>query len=99
MDAIRQLSTVGAVLLLLAAALWWLRRQGMARFGGGRSRKRALQSVEKLILGPQHALHLVRLAGRGLLVETSPAGCTVLQSFAWESLEPRFEDAALRERA
>jgi hypothetical protein len=44
--------------------------------------------VERLMLGPQHSLHLVRLAGRGLLVGTSPAGCAVLESFEWASLEP-----------
>jgi|SRR5580658_814068 flagellar biogenesis protein FliO len=89
MEPIRQVLAVSAVLSLLAAALWWLRRKGIVRQGSGGSRKHALQAVERLMLGPQHSLHLVRLAGRGLLVGTSPAGCAVLESFEWTSLESR----------
>ena len=88
MDAMRQVWTVSAVLALLAASLWWLRRKGLARFRP-RGRKQTILAVERLTLGPQHALHLVRLAGRGLLVGTSPAGCAVLESFEWSSLESR----------
>jgi flagellar biogenesis protein FliO len=89
MELIRQVLAVSAVLLLLAASLWWLRRKGIVRQGGGGSRKNALQAVERLMLGPQHSLHLVRLAGRGLLLGTSPSGCPVLESFEWSSLESR----------
>ncbi|MGA2736011.1 MAG: flagellar biosynthetic protein FliO [Bryobacteraceae bacterium] len=89
MELIRQVLAVSAVLLSLAACLWWLRRKGIVHRGSGGSRKRAIQAVERLALGPQHSLHLVRLAGRGLLVATSPAGCAVLESFDWASLEPQ----------
>jgi len=89
MEPIRQVLAVSAVLSLLAACLWWLRRKGLVRQGAGGPRKRALQSVERLTLGPQHSLHLVRLAGRGLLVGTSPAGCAVLENFEWTRLESR----------
>src|ERR1022692_4429077 len=89
MELIRQVLAVSAVLLLLAASLWWLRRKGLARHFSGGSRKHALQAVERLMLGPQHSLHLVRLAGRGLLVGTSPAGCAGLERFEWASLESR----------
>jgi len=87
METMRQVWAVSAVLLLLAASLWWLRRKGLARYASRGSRKQNLQAVERLMLGPQHSLHLVRLAGRGLLVGTSPAGCAVLESFAWPSPE------------
>jgi flagellar biogenesis protein FliO len=89
METIRQVFAVSAVLSLLAAALWWLRRKGLVRHGARGTRKHSLQAVERLMLGPQHSLHLVRLAGRGLLVGTSPAGCAVLESFEWASLETR----------
>jgi flagellar biogenesis protein FliO len=89
MEAMRQVWAVSAVLALLAASLWWLRRKGLARFRPRGARKRTILAVERLTLGPQHALHLVRLAGRGLLVGTSPAGCAVLESFEWSSLESR----------
>ena len=94
MEVIRQVSAVGAVLSLLAASLWWLRRRGLVRQGPGGSRKHALQAVERLALGPQHSLHLVRLAGRGLLLGTSPAGCALLESFEWTSLESRLSAGA-----
>lgn len=87
MEPIRQMLAVSAVLVLLGASLWWLRRRGLVRRVSEGSRKHALQSVERLMLSPQHSVHLVRLAGRGLLVGTSPAGCAVLETFAWDSLE------------
>ena len=77
MELIRQVLTVSAALLPLAACLWWLRRQGRVRHGSGGSRKKARQAVERLSGGPQHSLHLVRLAGHSPLVGTSPAGCEV----------------------
>src|ERR1019366_5161189 len=89
MELIRQVLAVSAVLSLLAASLWWLRRKGLVRHSAGGSKTHALQTVERLMLGPQHSLHLVRLAGRGLLVGTSPGGCAVLESFEWTSLESR----------
>jgi len=87
MESIRQVLAVSAVLLLLVASLWWLRSKGLTRYASRGSRTHALQAVERLMLGPQHSLHLVRLAGRGLLVGTSPAGCMVLESFEWADLE------------
>jgi len=39
---------------------------------------RALTSVERISLTPQHALHLVRAKGRELLVATHPQGLTVI---------------------
>lgn len=85
----RQVLAVSGTMLLLAAFLWWLRRKGVGRPGSRGSHAHDLQAVERLMLGPQHSLHLVRVAGRGLLVGTSPAGCAVLESFAWASLETR----------
>jgi len=99
MESMRQIMAVSAVLLLLAACLWWLRRKGLARYSQrGGARPRALQAVERVILGPQHSLHLVRLAGRGLLVGISPAGCALLESFEWASLEHRLPDGPTEAR-
>ena len=78
MDMIGQLAGVGAVLALLGATLWALRRRGLVsartRHGGGRR----LRSLERLPLGPQHTLHLVGLGEETLVVAASPAGCTLL---------------------
>ena len=86
MELLRELMAAGAVLLLLGASLWWLRRRGWARFGGAAVGTRALQVVERAVLSPQHSLHLVRLGDCGLLVGVSPAGSTLLKSFAWEQI-------------
>ena len=54
MDAMREILSVSAVLLLLAAALWWLRRKGLAGYGARGSRGprgRTLQPVERLHVG------------------------------------------------
>jgi flagellar biogenesis protein FliO len=37
-----------------------------------------LQSIERLPLTPQHSLHLVRVAGRTVLIAVSPGGCSLL---------------------
>jgi flagellar biogenesis protein FliO len=87
---IRQLLAVSGVLLLMGVALWWLRSKGLAQYGmrpSSGARRRTLESMERLPLGPQHSLHLVRLAGRGLLVATSPTRCAVLESFELAPVE------------
>jgi flagellar biosynthetic protein FliO len=79
MEAIQQFTAVAGVLLLLLAVLWWLRRRGFA--AGATAKKsggRRLECLERLPLGPQHTLHLVRLEETTLLVATSPAGCSLV---------------------
>ena len=82
MDFLQQLAAAGTVVLLLAIVLWWLRRSGLAALPLGRTRTRRLECLEKLALGPQHTLHLVRLGERELLLASTPAGCTVVHSLA-----------------
>jgi len=89
MEAIQQALVVVFVLGLLGATLYWLRGQGMARFGGkgmGRGAARRMQTIERLALSPQHSLHLVNVSGRVLLIAVSPGGCSVLDG------EVRMED-------
>jgi flagellar biosynthetic protein FliO len=83
MDVMEQMAAVTLVFLLLGGALWTARRQGMARFGlahrqGGSHR---IECVDRLALGPQQTLHLVRLGETEMLVASTPAGCTLLKSF------------------
>jgi len=69
---------------LLGAALWASRR-GFVRTRIGVSRRpRSLEPVEKLMLTPQHALHLIRVAGRDVIVATHPQGCTFIQAMPVE---------------
>ena len=82
MDVMEQIAAVGLVLLLLGATLWLLRRRG---FGGMTLRRksggRRMECVERLPLGPQQVLHLVRLGDTELLLASSPSGCTLLKTF------------------
>lgn len=87
MEALRQIMAVGVVLGLLGGALWWLRRRGFvvapARRNGS---ARRMECVERLALGPQQTLHLVRLGGRALVVASSPAGCALLHAADWHEV-------------
>jgi flagellar biogenesis protein FliO len=79
MDFLQPLAAVGFVLALLGGALLVLKKRGVAAFhlprGGG---ERRLEAVERLSLGPQHALHLVKLDGRSILVATAPTSLQIL---------------------
>lgn len=88
---IEQMLAALAVLALLGAMLWWLRRKGMAAPLLPRKSGRRLELLERLPLSSQHSLHLVRVAERALLVAVSPSGCAVL-----ESCEARTVEAPLR---
>jgi len=80
---LQQTLAVFLVLGLLLAALWLLRRQGLATFNslpvlkrlGGRSSGRHLQVIERLVLTPTHSLHLISIENRLVLFATSPSGC------------------------
>lgn len=90
MEAIQQILSVVAVLTLLGCTLYWLRTKGVARFsvkgiGGGGPRR--MQSLERISLTPQHSLHLVRVAGRVLVVAVSPGGCSVLDGAGWDGVD------------
>ena len=80
MDALPQGAAVIAVLVLLLATLWWLRRRGLvstalARKGPGRW----IETLERLPLGPQHTLYLVRVGKKVLLLACYPSGCALLE--------------------
>jgi flagellar biogenesis protein FliO len=81
----RQVFAILLVFALLGFTLWKLRRAGSPlalrtpwrRNAGG---ARAIESVERLALTPQHALHLIRVQGREIVVATHPQGCTLLSN-------------------
>ena len=87
MDFGQQYLGAAVVLGLLGLALWWLRRRGYAAMMPSRRTGRKMESLERLPLGPQHTLHLVRIGGTALLVACSPAGCVLLQSVTVAQIE------------
>lgn len=90
MDLGIQLLSVVFVLGLLFLALWFLRRRGLTRLvpAVGRSRNsRHLVLVERVSLSAQHAVHLLRVADRALVIGTGPAGCTLIEGLAWKDVK------------
>ena len=88
MEAIQQTGAVAAVLALLLLTLWWLRKRGLTGVTLGRKAAvRRLESLERLPLGPQHALHLVRLGGSALLISSSAAGCSLIHRAPWQEID------------
>lgn len=84
MDLLQPLAAIALVLGLLAAALVLLRKRGAASFrfpGMQGSPQRRLEVVERVALGPQHSLHLVRVGERCLLIGTAPSSCQLLDTF------------------
>ena len=84
MDVVQPLAAIILVMALLGGALLMLKKRGAASFrlpGISASVPCTLEAVERLSLGPQHALHLVRAGDRLLLVVTAPNSCQLLDHF------------------
>ena len=81
MDVIEQVTAVAVVMLLLGATLWWLRRRGVAVVAlSRRAGSRRMECLERVSLGPQNGLFLIRLGEIELVVASSPAGCSLIHA-------------------
>jgi flagellar biogenesis protein FliO len=80
MDLIQSFAGVVLVMSLLGGALLVLKRRGLVvpRLQSGGVRK--LEIIERVSLGPHHALHLVRTGDRCVLIATSPSSCQLLDA-------------------
>jgi flagellar biosynthetic protein FliO len=88
MEAINQLAAVLTVLGAVAGLAWWVRRRRGFAVPGLPRRKAAryLETIERLPLGPNQTLHLVKLGHRALLVASSSSSCAILESIEWQAL-------------
>ena len=68
MEFVQELAAVGAVLALLAATLWWLRRRGFAALVPRRRTAAGRLRASSACPGPQHTLHLVRVGDTAVLL-------------------------------
>ncbi len=93
---IGQATAILFVLLLLAGALWVLRRKGLATVNFALNkrlgREKVMQVIERMPLTAHHSLHLVRIGDRVILIGVSPASCREIESFpasyaGWEGGE------------
>ncbi|MBX5496180.1 MAG: FliO/MopB family protein [Bryobacteraceae bacterium] len=84
------------VFLLLGAAMWLHRRRpDWPKAAGSRN----LESLDRVRLGPNHTVHLIRAGNRRLIVATHPGGCTLLGRLRSEDasgLEPVRIERTLR---
>ncbi len=83
MQLTEQIGMVLLVFALMGGLLWFAKRRGMASFPVGPRRSsngRRLEVLERVTLTPQHALHLVRVAERTVLIATAPSSCTLLDA-------------------
>jgi len=72
------------VFALLGGLLWLMKRRGSLQLSGRRSGAR-LEVLERVPLTPHHALHLVRIAGKVVLIGTAPSACTLLDQTSLEA--------------
>ncbi|MGP0075321.1 MAG: flagellar biosynthetic protein FliO [Bryobacteraceae bacterium] len=94
MQLTEQIGMVLVVFGLLGGLLWFAKRRGLAAFSiatrrGGSGRR--LEVLERVPLTAQHALHLVRVSDRTVLIATAPSSCTLLD--APGTLEKALPDA------
>jgi flagellar biogenesis protein FliO len=75
MDFLQPLAAVVFVLALLGGALFLLKKRGAVSLRGGSKR---MEAVERLSLGPNHMLHLIRLDGRSIVLATAPTSVQML---------------------
>jgi flagellar biogenesis protein FliO len=71
MDFVQPIAAIVLVLALLGGTLLLLKKRG----GASVTASHWLEVVERVSLGPQHSLHLVRAGGRVMLVVTGPNSC------------------------
>jgi flagellar biogenesis protein FliO len=88
MELTEQIAMVLAVFALLGALVWFTKRRGLASFAPRRGKIRNLELLERVQLTPHHAIHMVRVSDKVVLIATAPSTCMPLD--ATVSSELRF---------
>lgn len=71
-----------------------LRTSPFGRGSGEGTVTPAMERIARLILTPQHTLHLVRIHGKDLLVATHAQGCSVVTGFGRDASLPTIPSAS-----
>jgi len=90
MDILKQSLAIALVFALLWLALWLLRKRNGMRVGflASRAGRGPLESLGKLVLSPQHSLHVVRAGERELILAVHPRGISLLGDVAGATVRP-----------
>ena len=80
MELSEQIAMVLAVFALLGALVWFTKRRGLASFAPRRGKIRNLELLERVQLTPQHAIHMVRVSDKVVLIATAPSACVLLDA-------------------
>ena len=99
MELARQAAAIITVLGLLAVFIWLRARRGggVLPFGRPRGRgRRLMEAVDRISLSPSHALHLIRIGDRSLLIAVHNGGCSLLDSRPLAEIEPAAAQGAGR---
>ena len=80
MELTEQIAMVLLVFALLGGLVWFSKKRGLASLAPRRGRGRCLELVERVQLTPHHAIHLVRVSEKVILIATAPSTCMVLDA-------------------
>ena len=79
MELSEQIAMVLVVFALLGGLVWFTKRRGLASFAP-RRKTRNLELLERVQLTPHHALHMVRVSDKAVLIATAPSVCMLLDA-------------------
>jgi flagellar biosynthetic protein FliO len=91
-DMYRQFFGVLLVLGILIGAVYVLKQRGLARFTGMRvlgGQERVMKVVERIPLTAQHAVHLVQIGQRRVLIASSPQSCELITEISERDTPPQ----------
>jgi flagellar biosynthetic protein FliO len=82
----RQFFGVMVVLAILIAVIYLLKQRGIARFAGMRGPERIVKVIERIPLTAQHAVHVVQIGQRRVLLSSSPGSCQLIAEISERDL-------------